>query len=61
MPIHTHRFRQQGGETIIDDEVNYLLSLSPLGEIEFPFIRWQVGRIFAFREATVQRILLVQD
>jgi ligand-binding SRPBCC domain-containing protein len=57
--VHTHRFRKQGGETTIDEEVAYRLPLSPLSEIAFPLVRWQLGRIFAFREAAVRRMLLV--
>jgi ligand-binding SRPBCC domain-containing protein len=56
--VHTHRFREQGGRTIIDDEVAYGLPLFPLGEIAYPWIRWQVARIFAFRQQAVRQILL---
>lgn len=56
--VHTHRFREQGGETIIADEVAYRLPFFPLGEIGYPFIRWQLARIFKYRQRAVREILL---
>ena len=58
--VHTHRFREQNGETAIDDEVVYRLSLSPLSEIVFPLIRWQLEQIFAFRQEAVRQALALQ-
>jgi len=56
--IHTHRFRQQNGNTLIEDEVVYRLPLPPLTEIAYPMVRWQLGRIFAYRQDAVRELLL---
>lgn len=56
--VHTHRFREQGDETIIDDEVAYRLPLFLLGEIGYPLIRWQLARIFKYRQKAIRQILL---
>ena len=55
--VHTHRFSECDGQTVIDDQVAYRLPLFPLGEIAYPMVRWQLGRIFAFRQYAVQQIL----
>ena len=56
--VHTHRFRNDGwGGTIIDDEVRYRLPLGVLGTIAHPVVRLQLRRIFAYRSASVRRLL----
>jgi ligand-binding SRPBCC domain-containing protein len=57
--VHAHRFRGQDSKTIIDDEVVYRLPFSPLSEIAFPLVRWQLARIFAFRQEAVRQLLVV--
>jgi len=56
--VHTHRFSESDRETTIYDQVEYRLPLFPLGEIAYPVVRWQLGRIFAFRQRAVRQILL---
>jgi ligand-binding SRPBCC domain-containing protein len=56
--VHTHRFSESDGQTVIDDQVDYRLPLFPLGEIAYPPVRWQLGRIFAFRQHAVRQLLL---
>ncbi len=56
--VHTHRFQEHDGETVIDDEVAYRLPFSLLGEITFPLACWQLRRIFAFRQEAIRNLLL---
>jgi ligand-binding SRPBCC domain-containing protein len=55
---HTHSFHEVGDETIIEDVVCYRLPVWPLGEIAYPMVRLQLGRIFRFRQSAVRRCLL---
>lgn len=56
--IHTHRFREDGSETIMTDEVRYRLPLTPLGDITYPVIRFQLARIFAHRRRVIEELLV---
>jgi ligand-binding SRPBCC domain-containing protein len=55
---HTHRFREDGGTTIIEDMVRYRLPFAPFSEIFHPLVRLQLERIFRFRRSAVLRCLL---
>lgn len=55
--IHTHRFCDDNGSTIIEDNVEYRLPLWPLGDIVFPLIKWQIGRIFSYRQCMIRKLL----
>jgi ligand-binding SRPBCC domain-containing protein len=55
--IHTHSFEDHEGGTLMRDEVRYRLPLFPLGEIAYPLIRLQLGRIFDFRERALRGLL----
>lgn len=55
--IHTHRFRDAGGGTDIEDEVRYSLPFPPVGEIAHFLVWRQVERIFAFRRRAIRNLL----
>ncbi len=55
--VHTHRFREGGGTTIIEDVVHYRLPFAPVGEIFHPLVRLQLERIFRFRRSAVLECL----
>lgn len=55
--VHTHRFTEHPGGTVIDDEVRYRLPFSPLGDIALPLVRRELKRIFAYRQRVVQQLL----
>jgi len=59
--VHRHTFEATARGTRILDQVTYRLPLSPLGDIAFPFVAWQLRQIFAFRQAVVRRILLEES
>ena len=52
--IHTHRFREVEGETIIEDAVEYCLPYWPLGELVYPLVRRQLHRIFRYRQQAIR-------
>jgi ligand-binding SRPBCC domain-containing protein len=57
--IHRHLFREDGmGNTSIKDSVDYMLPFYPLGEMAFPLVRWQLRRIFKYRQQMVRRLLI---
>ena len=52
--VHTHRFREEQGVTIIEDEVQYELPYAPLGELVYPLVRLQLHRIFRYRQHAIR-------
>src|SRR5215510_7830929 len=52
--VHTHRFREEQGATIIEDEVQYTLPYAPLGELVYPLVRLQLHRIFRYRQQVIR-------
>ncbi len=58
---HTHRFREDGGATTVEDVVRYALPLQPFGEVFHPLVRLQLERIFRFRRSAVRSCLLASS
>lgn len=56
--IHTHLFFEEAGTTTISDEVRYRLPLWPAGELSAPLIASQLRRIFRYRKAAIESILM---
>jgi ligand-binding SRPBCC domain-containing protein len=57
--IHRHLFREdRQGNTSIEDRVDYALPFYPLGQMVFPLVRWQLSRIFNYRQQMVGRLLI---
>ena len=56
--VHRHTFTEENGRTIIRDHVEYRLPLEPLGDLAYPIVRMQLGRIFGYRRYAVEKILL---
>jgi ligand-binding SRPBCC domain-containing protein len=52
--VHTHRFREEQGITVIEDEVQYALPYAPLGELVYPLVRLQLHRIFRYRQRAIR-------
>jgi ligand-binding SRPBCC domain-containing protein len=58
---HTHRFQEQEGRTLIEDEVQYRLPLWPLGEVASPLVRLQLRRIFRYRQEAIRRYFVEEE
>ena len=56
---HEHLFHEDGqGNTVIEDQVSYALPFSPLGDVAHPIVRWQIERIFKYRQEVTRQFLL---
>jgi ligand-binding SRPBCC domain-containing protein len=56
--VHRHRFEATPNGTRIHDCVRYRLPFSPLGDLAYPLVRWQLGRIFAYRRKVTRELLI---
>ena len=56
--IHTHRFTEANGATLIEDNVDYKLPFFPIGELAYPVVNFQLKRIFSYRQQAIRDILL---
>jgi ligand-binding SRPBCC domain-containing protein len=59
---HVHRFREEGGGTVVEDRVRYEPPLGPLGAaLNARVIRRRLEAIFAYRERRIAALLLDGD
>lgn len=56
--IHTHRFTEVQGSTLMEDMVTYRLPFRLLGEAAYPLVRLELNRIFGYRRQAIWRILV---
>ncbi len=56
--VHTHRFAEQDGGTVVEDRVEYELPYGPLGVLVQRSVARQLEQVFAFRRAAIEEILL---
>jgi ligand-binding SRPBCC domain-containing protein len=56
--VHTHRFTEVNGATLIEDKVDYKLPFFPIGELVYPVVNFQLKRIFSYRQQAIRNILL---
>ncbi|HEU4879118.1 MAG TPA: SRPBCC family protein [Gemmatimonadaceae bacterium] len=54
--VHTHRFTENAGGTIIEDRVAYALPFGFLGRIVHPLVARQLKRIFDYRETVLSKL-----
>ena len=54
--VHTHRFTENAGGTIIEDRVAYALPFGFLGRIVHPLVARQLKRIFDYRETVLFKL-----
>lgn len=55
---HRHTFEPAGAGTLVRDRVDYALPVGRLGDLAHPlFVRRDLERIFAHRQAAVERLL----
>lgn len=51
---HTHTFREENGETVLGDEVRYMLPFGPFGELAHGLlVKRDLDRIFAYRQEVI--------
>lgn len=54
---HQHFLTPERDGTRMIDLVNYALPLWPFGEMGYPIVRYQLKRIFDYRESSIQELL----
>ena len=55
--VHTHTFKKNEGDVIINDIVNYRLPFAPFGEIVLPLVKLQLKRIFDYRSKRIFQLI----
>jgi uncharacterized protein len=53
---HTHLFEELAGGVLIEDKVSYRLPFFPIGQIAFPLVKKEIGKIFSYREKALADI-----